>query len=100
LPECFRVLRGRWEAADSRGGTREFIRVLRLHEEFGPSELEAALRLSTITVADVRVLLERTREAPAPPLSLEGRPQWKAIQVGRPDLSGYGELLGEREVQP
>jgi hypothetical protein len=104
LPECFRVLRGRLEAADPRRGTREFIRVLRLHEEFGPSELEsaveAALRLPTVTVADVRVLLERARESPAAPLSLEGRPQLKAIQVRRPDLSGYGELLGEREVQP
>jgi len=104
LPECYRVLRGRLEAADPQQGTREFIRVLRLHEEFRPAELEAAveaaLRLPTITVADVRVLLERAQEAPTEPLSLETRPHLKAVQVRRPDLSGYGELLGEREARP
>jgi transposase len=104
LPECFRVLRDRLEAVDPQRGTREFIRVLRLHEEYGPAELEAAvkaaLRLPTITVADVRVLLERAQEAPATPLSLETRPHLRTIQVRRPDLSGYGELLGEREAQP
>lgn len=104
LPESFQVLRSRLEAADPRQGTREFIRVLRLHEEFGPAELtaavQAALRLPTITVADVRVLLQRTREDPAPPLSLESRPQLKAIQVRRPELRGYSQLLGEREAQP
>jgi transposase len=104
LPEDCRVLRARWEAADPQRGTREFIRVLRWHEEFGPAELAAAvqsaLRLPSITAADVRVLLERAQEDPAPPLSLESRPQLKAIQVRRPDLRGYGELLGEREAQP
>lgn len=104
LPDEFGVLRARLEAADPQNGTREFIRVLRLHEEFGPTELAAAvqsaLRLPTVTAADVRVLLERAQEGPTPPLSLESRPQLKAIQVRRPDLSGYGELLGEREAKP
>ena len=71
-----------------------------LHEDFSSEELTAAVRaalpLPTITAADVRVLLERGREAPATPLSLESRPHLKAIRVGRPDLKGYGELLAER----
>jgi len=104
LPESFQVLRSRLETADPQKGTREFIRVLRLHEEFGQAELTAAvqavLRLPTITAADVRVGLERAREAPATPLNLESRPQLKTIQVRRPDLREYGELLGEREAQP
>jgi transposase len=104
LPDCFRVLRTRLEQADQKQGTVEFIRVLLLHEDFSVAELtaavEAALHLSTIQAADIRVLVERGREAPSPPLSLESRPQLKAIRVGRPDLRGYGDLLGSREAQP
>jgi hypothetical protein len=63
LPESFQVLRQRLETADPQKGTREFIRVLRLHEECGQEELTAAvqaiLRLPRITAADVRVVLER-----------------------------------------
>jgi transposase len=104
LPDCFPVLRGRLEEADPRGGTVEFIRVLLSHEDFSLEELTAAVRaalpLPTITAADIRVLLERGREGPATPLSLESRPHLKAIRVGRPDLKGYGELLAAGEAQP
>jgi transposase len=102
-PDCFRVLRTRLEEADSEQGTVEFIRVLLLHEDFSGEELtaavQAALRLPTIKAADIRVLLERGREAPATPLSLESRPQLKVIRVRRPDLGEYGDLLGKREAQ-
>jgi hypothetical protein len=79
LPECFAVLRRRLEEADPAKGTVEFIRVLRLHEDFSREELTAAVYaalLPTIKVADVGVLLERTREDPAAPLSLESRPSY------------------------
>lgn len=98
------MLRTRLEQADPQQGTVEFIRVLRLHEDFSIEELttavQAALRLPKIKATDVRVLLERGREAPSPPLNLEGRPQLQAIRVGRPDLKEYGDLLGDREAQP
>jgi hypothetical protein len=104
LPAGFQVLRSRLEEADPQKGTVEFIRVLRLHEEFGPEELvaavQAALRLPRIKASDVRVLLERGREDPTIPLNLESRPQLKAIEVRRPDLKGYSELRGERGAQP
>jgi transposase len=103
-PDCFGVLRSRLEEADPEKGTVEFIRVLLLHEDFSREELtaavQAALLLPTIQAADVRVLLERGREDPATPLSLEGRPHLKAVRVGRPDLRGYGELLESKEAQP
>jgi len=104
LPDCFAVLRRRLEEADPAKGTVEFIRVLLLHEDFSQEELtaavQAALALPTIKAADIRVLLERTREDSSPPLCLESRPQLKAIQVRRPDLREYGDLLGNREAQP
>jgi hypothetical protein len=104
LPADFQVLRSRLEQVDPEQGTVEFIRVLRLHEECGRAELtaavQAALRLPTIKACDVRVLLERARQDPALPLSLEGRPQLQVIELRRPDLRGYGELLGRREAQP
>jgi transposase len=103
LPDCFPALRARLEAADPQEGTVEFIRVLRLHQDFCREELTAAvqtaLRLPTIKAADVRVLLERGREHPTAPLNLESRPHLKAIRVGRPDLRGYGELLARGEAQ-
>jgi hypothetical protein len=104
LPDGFGVLRRRLEEADPRGGAVEFIRVLLLHEDFTSEELTAAVRaalpLPTIKAADIRVLLERGREGPATPLSLEGRPHLKAIRVGRPDLKGYGALLAGGEARP
>ena len=62
--------------------------------------VQAALPLPTIKAADIRVLLERGREDPAIPLSLESRPHLKGIRVGRPDLKGYGMLLSDGEAQP
>jgi transposase len=104
LPDCFAALRTRLEQADQRAGTVEFIRVLMLHEDFGGEEVAAAvqvaLALPTIKAADVRVLLERGREGPATPLSLEDRPHLKVIQVGRPDLKAYAELLAGGEARP
>ena len=83
---------------------RRLIRVLLFHEDFSSEELTAAVRaalpLPTIKAADIRVLLERGREDPATPLSLESRPHLKAIRVGRPDLKGYAELLAGGEAQP
>jgi transposase len=103
LPDCFQALRTRLEKADPEKGTVEFIRVLQLRRDFSLEELtsavQAALPLPTIKTADVRVLLERGREGPATPLNLEGRPHLKTIQVGRPDLKGYGELLAGEEAQ-
>jgi hypothetical protein len=104
FPDCFAVLRRRLEEADPAQGTVEFIRVLLLHEDFSEEEVtaavQAALALATIKAADIRVLLERTREAPPRPLSLESRPQLQAIRVRRPDLREYGDLLSDREAQP
>ncbi len=103
-PDCFRVLRRRLEEADPHKGTLEFIRVLLFHEDYSGEELtvavQAALHLPTIKAADIRVLLERGREAPASLLNLESRPQLQAIRVRQPDLREYGELLGQRETQP
>jgi len=104
LPDCFPLLRARLEEADPEEGTIEFIRVLLLHEDFASAELaaavQAALPLATIKAADIRVLLERGREERTASLSLESRPHLKAIRVGRPDLKGYGALLGGEEAQP
>jgi len=103
-PDCFAALRTRLERADPRGGTVEFIRVLLLHEDFPGEQVTAAVRaalpLPTIKAADIRVLLERTREDRATPLDLESRPALKAIRVGRTDLKGYAELLAGGEARP
>ncbi len=78
LPECFPLLRRRLEAADSRYGTRWYIRVLRLLEKFSLRQLtdvvEYALGRDMIDPDSIRVMLEPRAEQPGEFFSLEGRP--------------------------
>src|SRR5262249_35103010 len=82
LPECFARLRRRLEEADPRGGTRQYIRVLRLLEAHDRAAVTAAVeRALTLAVADadaVRLLLEQSRQFSAAGFDLSGRPDWLA----------------------
>jgi transposase len=104
LPEAFAALRRRLEKADPKGGTRQYIRVLRLLEVHDPAAVTAAVeRAASLAVADadaVRLLLECAREQPAAGFDLTGRPQLAAVRVLAPDLSLYGALTSGKEVKP
>ncbi len=104
LPEPFAALRRRLEGADSKGGTKQYIRVLRLLEAHDLAAVTAAVeRALALTVADadvVRLLLERAREQPATGFDLTGRPQLSAVNVPRPDLAAYGALTSGKGVKP
>jgi transposase len=103
LPETFARLRRCLEAADPKGGTRQYIRVLRLLETYDlPAVTTAVERALTLAVRDadaVRLLVERARERPAAGFDLTGRPQLLAVRVPRPDLAAYGALTSAKEVQ-
>jgi transposase len=103
LPEVFAALRRRLEEADPKGGTRHYIRVLRLLETYDLAAVTAAVeRALTLAVADadaVRLLLECAREQPAAGFDLTGRPQLLAVQVPPPDLAAYGALTSRKGVK-
>jgi transposase len=102
LPEAFAALRQRLEKADPQGGTRQYIRVLRLLETYDlaavTGAVERALALAVTDADAVRLLLERARERPAAGFDLAGRPQLLAVRVPLPDLALYGALTSGKEV--
>jgi transposase len=103
LPEAFASLRQRLQEADPKGGTRQYIRVLRLLETYDRAAVTAAVeRTLALAVADaeaVRLLLERARERPTAGFDLSSRPQLRAVHVPPPDLAAYGALTSGKGVK-
>jgi transposase len=99
LPASFALLRRRLEAADSRHGTRQFIRVLRLLEKYSLLQLsdavEYALDIDVLDPDSIRVIVEHRGERPAEFFSLDGRPHLRAVRVETTDVSAYQALLTE-----
>ncbi len=97
LPECFGILRRRLENELSGLGTRQFIKVLRLLEGAGISQVadavEQALAINTLSVDAVRLILQQRQETPVGLFCLDGRPHLKSVQVQSPDLAAYRSLL-------
>jgi len=104
LPAAFATLRQRLAKADPRGGTRQYIRVLRLLETYDQAAVttavERALTLAVLDADAVRLLLERDREQPAVGFDLTGRPQLLAVRVPPPNLALYSALTSGKEVKP
>ena len=99
LPDCFALLRRRLEAADSRQGTRSYIRVLRLLEKFSLTQLTAAveyaLDIDVIDVESIRTILEHRSDQPVELFPLDGRPHLAHVRVETTDVSSYQALLEE-----
>jgi hypothetical protein len=101
LPECFNTLRRRLVAEEERigDGTREFIRVLRLLEDYPMAKLrqavEKALKIrghSRDVIAQFlipRFSLEQTT------FILANRQHLRLVKVAEPDITAYRALLYE-----
>jgi hypothetical protein len=104
LPDAFAALRRRLEEAHPKGGTRQYVRVLRLLETYDLAAVTAAVeRALTLAVSDadaVRLLVERARERPAAGFDLTSRPQLLAVNVPPPDLTVYSNLTSAKGVKP
>ncbi len=104
LPEAFGTLRRRLEEADPQGGTRQYIRVLRLLESHDLSRVtaavERALSLQVSNADAVVLLVQAAGEVAAAVFDLTGRPGLQAIRLPTPDLAVYGSLTSAREVKP
>jgi transposase len=103
LPEAFGKMRACLEQNDPKGGTRQYIRMLRLLERHELSAVRAAVeRALALAVHDadgVRLLLESVSERPAASFDLSGRPALQAVRVPEPDLGAYGSLTSGKGVK-
>ena len=96
LPECLLTLRRRLEADLGHGGTREFIKVLRLLERTTLSELTGAVDQALLIRATgsdaITCILHHRSEAPVGLFSLDGHPHLKSVAIEPPDLTAYRVL--------
>jgi len=99
LPVCFGILRRRQEADPDSGGTREFIKVLRLLEHHSLEALTQAvqrsLEIDATSCDAIRLILEYQQEEPIALFSLDGRPHLKLVRVAQTDVAVYQSLLVE-----
>jgi transposase len=87
------------KAENPQGGVREFVRVLKLHQEYPAEWVEQALQFGCIHADGVKLCLHQIQNpsAPIPPLQPTGT-QAHLFQVGSQplDLHRYEQLLSER----
>ena len=104
LPGCFDVLRRRLENEQQKegDGTREFIRVLRLLEDYPLSGLEGAVEKGLAMRVHSRDALAQFL-SPRPSLQrstflLDGQKHFRRVQVDGPNLSAYRALLSREAI--
>jgi transposase len=101
LPECFGTLRRLLVVEEKKQGegTREFIRVLRLLEDYPVAKLTEAVKKTLLIRAHSRDAISQFL-LPRPSLRhrtflLDGREHLRLINVSRPDILAYRTLLPE-----
>ena len=102
LDECFSVLRRRLEEGQEHSqGTRAYIRVLRLLEEFPLERVTRAVRRALALGAHheeaIRHLVLCPPETRPSPLDLSGRGHLAGFGFRPPDLGPYDALAGGRQ---
>ena len=101
LPECFDTLRRRLQGEEEKegAGVREFIRVLRLLEDYPMVKLqeavEKALQIRTHSRDAVLQFLVPRFSWRNTTFLLDGCKHLRMVKVGKPDLSAYGNLLSK-----
>jgi transposase len=101
LPECFDTLRRRLQGEEEKegAGIREFIRVLRLLEDYPLVRLQGAVEKALQIHAHSR---DAVLQFLVPRFSwrnttflLDGRKHLRLVKVGKPDISAYGNLRSQ-----
>ena len=102
LPDEYAMLRRRLEARQGTKGKREFVRVLRLMEDFSPPEVHhavrEALRLGAIGFDSVKHLLLCKIEGRPPRLDLDLYPHLPRVSVQTTRADDYLTLLSGRRA--
>jgi len=105
LPECFDTLRRRLQGQEEKegAGIREFIRVLRLLEDYPLAELGMAIEKALLIHGHSR---DAVLQFLSPRFSwrnttflLDGREHLRWVKAAQPDLSAYGSLLSKGGVR-
>jgi transposase len=105
LPECFDTLRRRLQGEEEKQGKglREFIRILRLLEDYPMARLREAVQKALLIHAHSR---DAVLQYLVPQFSwrdttflLDGCKHLRLIKVSKPDLSVYRDLLPQGGVQ-
>ena len=105
LPECFDTLRRRLQGEEGKQGEglREFIRVLRLLEDYPMTRLREAVEKTLLIHAHSR---DAVLQFLVPHFSwrnttflLDGCKHLRLIKASKPDLSAYRNLLAQRGVR-
>jgi transposase len=105
LPECLDTLRRRLQREEKKEGegVREFIRVLRLLEDYPMSRLREAVEKALLIHAHSR---DAVLQFLVPRFSwrnttflLDGRKHLRLVKAAQPDLSAYGNLLSKGGVR-
>jgi transposase len=105
LPEGFDILRRRLQGQEEKEGEgiREFIRVLRLLEDYPLGRLriavEKALRVQAHSRDAILQFLTPRFSWRTTTFLLDGRKHLRLIQIAKPDLSAYGTLLSKGGVR-
>jgi hypothetical protein len=97
LPPCFSQLRRRLEAELGHGGTREYIRVLRMLELHPISEVERAVTRGLQSRVHSRDGIAQFVPPPEPwgqtTFKLDGREHLRHVHVCATEVHAYGRLL-------
>jgi transposase len=105
LPECFDTLRRRLQGQEEKEGEgiREFIRVLRLLEDYPLAKLrvaiEKALRIHAHSRDAVLQFLVPRFSWRNTTFLLDGRKHLRLVKAVKPDLLAYGTLLSKGRVR-
>jgi len=103
LPECFDTLRRRLQGQEEKegAGIREFIRVLRLLEDYPMGRLriavEKALQIHAHSRDAVLQFLVPRFSWRNTTFLLDGRNHLRLVKAAKPDLSAYRNLLSKEE---
>ena len=102
LPACFDHLRRKLESQRGHAGIKDYIQVLRLIEKYSMRQvsrgIEKALALPYPSPDIVRLYCLPEDSPEAATFCLEGREHLRGIDVGKPNIQGYGALLDHDEA--
>jgi hypothetical protein len=96
LPDCFSLLRKRFETEMGYGATKEFIEVGRLLERFSLRDLTAAIlhaiNIGTTSVEAIALICQHHLERSVELFGLDGHPHLRGVAVELPDRTCYRDL--------
>lgn len=102
-PKCYeRLLAALRESKPDGRGVREFLEILKLHQQYSEKEVEEAIEMALTFGAahldGVQLCLRQLLEAPAPPQALDLSFYPELVEVGNQpvQLGQYNRLLGAR----